>query len=43
VGAHICGIVNYLCDFKKIIDNKKIEESDEANNVYIIHVKRYTV
>jgi hypothetical protein len=35
----------YLCDFfKKFIDNKKIEESEEIDNdLYIIHVKRYAV
>jgi hypothetical protein len=35
----------YLFDFfKKIIDNIKIEESDEPDdNVYILHVKRYTI
>jgi hypothetical protein len=39
-------ISNYhLCDFFiKIIDNEKIEESDKVDyNVYIIHIKRYTI
>jgi hypothetical protein len=33
----------YLCDFfKKNIDNKKIEESDGADDdVYMLHVKIY--
>jgi hypothetical protein len=35
----------YLCDFfRKIIDNEKIEESDETHDyVYILHVKRYAI
>jgi hypothetical protein len=34
----------YLCDFLEIIDNKKIEESDEADDdVYILYVKRYAI
>jgi hypothetical protein len=32
----------YLYDFFKIIDNKKIEESDGADDdVYMLHVKIY--
>jgi hypothetical protein len=34
----------YLCVFKKIIDNKKIEKSDKVDNdMYIIHVNRYVI
>jgi hypothetical protein len=34
----------YLHDFLEIIDNKKLDESDEANDdVYILHVKRYVI
>jgi hypothetical protein len=34
----------YLCDFLEIIDNKKLEENDGANDdVYILHVKRYAI
>jgi hypothetical protein len=34
----------YLCGFLEIIDNKKIEESDETyNDVYIMYVKRYAI
>jgi hypothetical protein len=32
----------YLYDFFKIIDNKKIEESDGADDdIYMLHVKIY--
>jgi hypothetical protein len=34
----------YLCDFLEIIDNKKVEESDEIDNdMYILQVKRYAI
>jgi hypothetical protein len=34
----------YLCNFLEIIDNRKIEKNDEIDNdVYIMHVKRYTI
>jgi hypothetical protein len=34
----------YLYDFFKIIDNKKLEESDGSNgDVYILQVKRYDI
>jgi hypothetical protein len=34
----------YLCDFLEIIDNKKIDESDETDDdVYIVHVKEYVI
>jgi hypothetical protein len=34
----------YLCDFLEIIDNKKFRGNYERdNNVYILHVKRYTL
>jgi hypothetical protein len=34
----------YLYDFFKIIDNKKLEESDGLNgDVHILHVKRYDI
>jgi hypothetical protein len=34
----------YLCDFLEIIDNKKLEENDGANDdVYILYVKRYAI
>jgi hypothetical protein len=34
----------YLCDFFKIIDNKKIKKGDGTNDdVHIMHVKRYAI
>jgi hypothetical protein len=34
----------YLCVFLEIIDNKKIDENDETDDdVYIVHVKEYTI
>jgi hypothetical protein len=34
----------YLCEFFiQIKDNKKLEESDEINDVYILYVKRYAI
>jgi hypothetical protein len=34
----------YLCDFLEIIDNKKIEENNGSDDdVYILHIKRYTI
>jgi hypothetical protein len=29
--------------FVEIIDNKKLEKSDGADDVYILHVKRYAI
>jgi hypothetical protein len=34
----------YLCDFLKIIDNKKIEKGDKTDDdVYILYVKRCAI
>jgi hypothetical protein len=34
----------YLCDFLEIIDNKKIKESDKADDdMYILHIKIYVI
>jgi hypothetical protein len=34
----------YLYNFLEIIDNKKLEQSDEINDkVYIMHIKRYAM
>jgi hypothetical protein len=38
-----CLIIIYVI-FLEIIDNKKLEENDGANDdVYILHVKRYAI
>jgi hypothetical protein len=40
----LCMSNYYFCDFFKIINNNKIEESDKANNdVDILHIKIYTI
>jgi hypothetical protein len=33
----------YLCEFFIEIIDKKIEESNEIDNVYILHVKKYAI
>jgi hypothetical protein len=40
---YACLIIIYVI-FLEIIDNKKLEQSDEVDDdVYILHVKRYTI
>jgi hypothetical protein len=34
----------YLCDFLEIIDNKKLEKSDRADDdVYNLNIKKYVI
>jgi hypothetical protein len=40
----LCMSNYYLCDFKEIIDNKKLEENKWVDNdMHIVHVKRYDI